>query len=334
MTIWNRGRVISGESPLTDGRSILSSAALHVLLLAVLISVPIPRLASFEASTTLTLVGEVVDPAEPTPMVPTPTPGGAPGDLGGLGEIAVTVKGPGETANESALGRLLDEVLTTTGTDGRNPPTPPLPSTTGLGLLADDSVGGGGGFGGGSGGGRGRGVGPGTEFFGVKENAGSFAYVIDTSGSMARNRALNVAKAELLASLERLPPEARFGVVFYSLTPRFYERTLLPANPAEKAKFRNYLENVKPFGGTDHIAALRESLKLGAEVVYFLTDAELMTESEAEEVLRQVGSTRIHAIEFGVGPDLSTTNPLKNLTRATGGSHRYIDTNTFNRRSR
>ena len=334
MTIWNRSRALVGESPLTDSRSILSSAVLHALFLALLISVPIPHLSSFEAEPALTLVGVVVDPEEPTPVIPTPTPGGADDALGGFGEIAVTVKGEGETANDQALGRLLDQVLAETGEHGRERPAPPLPSTTGLGLLADQGVGGGGGTGGGSGGGRGRGVGPGTEFFGAKENASSFVYVIDTSGSMARNRALNVAKAELLASLERLPPEAQFGVVFYSLNPRFYQPALLPANSNEKAKFRDYVEKVKPFGGTDHIAALQQSLKLGAEVVYFLTDAELMTESEAEEVLRQVGSTRIHAIEFGVGPDLSLVNPLKNLTQATGGSHRYIDTNTFNRRPR
>ena len=61
----------------------------------------------------------------------------------------------------------------------------PGPQTTGQGLIPGSGSGGGGGAGGGSGGGAGRGIGPGTQFFGARDHAHSFAYVIDCSGSMA-----------------------------------------------------------------------------------------------------------------------------------------------------
>src|SRR5918993_522688 len=92
---------------------------------------------------------------------------------------------------------------------GRSPLTDPRslpgPQSGGVGVLPGPGLGGGGGSGGGSGGGVGRGVGPGTEFFGARERAGSFAYVIDCSGSMATRNALDVAKRELLGSLGQLP---------------------------------------------------------------------------------------------------------------------------------
>ena len=172
-------------------------------------------------------------------------------------------------------------------------------------------------------------MGPGTEFFGTKENGLSFLYVIDCSGSMAHNQALVVAKAELTVSLGRLAPEAQFGAVFYNLRAKSYAAKLLGASNGEKEKFKQFLKGIAPSGGTDHMTALRKALELKPEVVFFLTDADLMTEREVEEILKEVGATRVHAVQFGVGADLSNANPLKKLARATNGSYRYIDTNTF-----
>ena len=93
----------------------------------------------------------------------------------------------------------------------------PGPQTTGQGLIPGSGSGGGGGAGGGSGGGAGRGIGPGTQFFGARDHAHSFAYVIDCSGSMATRNSLEVAKREMLASINQLPPDAQFAVIFYNL---------------------------------------------------------------------------------------------------------------------
>src|SRR4029077_858689 len=96
----------------------------------------------------------------------------------------------------------------------------PGPQTTGEGIIPGSGMGGGGGSGGGTGTGVGRGIGPGTQFFGARDHAHSFAYVIDCSGSMATRNSLEVAKREMFASIDQLPPDAQFAVIFYSLQAR------------------------------------------------------------------------------------------------------------------
>ena len=183
----------------------------------------------------------------------------------------------------------------------------------------------------------GRGVGPGTEFFGQKENAGSFAYVIDCSGSMATRGSLDVAKRELINSLDRLPPDARFGVIFYNLHATVFtdpqgRRDLMPATATNKGRVGQQLARVVPDGGTDHMTALRAGLSLRPEVIFFLTDADLMTGSDAQAIIADAGTTRIQAVEFGRGAELAgNNNPLRKLANATGGSYRYIDVTTFPR---
>jgi hypothetical protein len=182
----------------------------------------------------------------------------------------------------------------------------------------------------------GRGIGPGTEFFGAREHARSFTYVIDCSGSMATRNSLEIAKRELLTSLNQLPPDAQFGVIFYNL--RAFnpidphgQPALMAATVANKELVRRKLIPVIPDGGTEHMLALRAALSLHTEVIYFLTDADLMTNSDVTEVLSQSGATRIQCIEFGRGTDIGGSGPLRRLASATGGTYRYIDVIKFSR---
>jgi hypothetical protein len=208
----------------------------------------------------------------------------------------------------------------------------PGPQTSSLASVASPNPGGGGGggSGGGVGGGIGRGVGPGTEFFGAREHAASFAYVIDCSGSMAANHALDVAKRELLSSLNQLPPDARFAVIFYSNNPTTLSdpagaRGLMPATKGNKTRLRDQLSQIVPDGGTEHLSALRAALAVHPEVIFFLTDADLMSDANVDEILREAGKTRIQAIEFGRGLELAGEKPLRRLATVTGGTYRYID---------
>jgi hypothetical protein len=210
---------------------------------------------------------------------------------------------------------------------------PELP-TPGAGLIPGSGAGGGGGEGGGSGGGVGRGIGPGTEFFGSREHGRSFAYVIDCSGSMSTRNALDIAKAELLSSLDRLPPDVGFSVTFYDLNARKLadsagRRGMMPATASNKARVRAQLGAVAPFGGTDHLLALRTALVDRPEVIFFLTDAASMTNDNVETLLRESKGARIQAIEFGLGRDMGQNTPLRRLAAETGGSYHYVDTSRF-----
>jgi hypothetical protein len=321
-------------SPLTDPRALGSSFLFHLLLLAVL------SLAAFR-------VGMPAETQPPTALrgdlgpvdnrAKDDTGGGGPGELGGTDTIRISADGraaQSQTVQDPAADALLSEILPAPASADAAQRALPGPLTTGLGVVPGPGQGGGGGSGGGSGGGIGRGIGPGTEFFGAREHAGSFAYVIDCSGSMAVHKSLDVAKRELLASLGQLPPDAKFGVIFYNLdsvvlTDAVGKEALMEATSTNKSRVRSRLATILPDGGTDHMTALRAALKLKPEVIFFLTDADLMSRKDVEEIVAEAGTTRIQAVEFGLGPQGSDASPLRRLATGTGGSYRYIDVTKF-----
>jgi hypothetical protein len=268
----------------------------------------------------------------------------ASGELGGTagdpeGRAADLSAEPGIPAPQTrdAADALISEVLPTRDTSEVPSETLPGPSTNGLGMLDGTGSGDGGASNGGTVGGGGKGgSGPGTEFFGLKDKGRSFAYVIDCSGSMRDRGSLDVAKRELLSSLDQVSDDARFAVVFYNVQAKVFtdpggNAGLMAATPANKARVRTMLSTVHPDGGTDHMVALRTAFELHPEVIFFLTDANLMTRQEVDELVAEAGKIRIQAIEFGQITGLVGSEPLKLLAKSTGGTYRYVDVNKFGR---
>jgi hypothetical protein len=278
-------------------------------------------------------------PADNRAKEPSRSAGGGPGELGGeapLESVRIAADGRAErgAARDAEADALLAEALPAPTAADPNERALPGPLLTGPGVLPGPGAGGGGGSGGGSGGGVGKGVGPGTEFFGAREQATSFVYLIDRSGSMADHAALDVAKRELIASLTQLPPDVKVGVILYNqatvVLPDATGRPgMMPANAANKARLRSLLARIDPNDNTDQMVALRRALDLHPEVVFFLTDAQGMTNHDAESIADEAGPTRIQCIEFGIGPDPGISNPLRKLAIATNGSYRYIDVQNF-----
>ena len=66
-------------------------------------------------------------------------------------------------------------------------------------------------------------------------------------------------------------------------------------------------------------------------MIFFLTDADLMTNGDVNEILAEVGTTRIQAVEFGRGINLGERTPLRRLATTTGGAYLYIDVSQFPR---
>lgn len=319
------------RSPLTDPRSLLSSALFHVALLllasAAALGVALPRAAAPPPKVLHAQLGPVDTRA------PAEAGGGGAGNLGGMGVLAAVTVAP-TSAAPSAADALLAEALPASAAAVPSPTALPGPGTAGLGVLPGPGAGGGGGTGGGSGGGRGKGVGPGTEFFGARDQAGSFAYVIDRSGSMTNRNSLGVAKRELTASLNQLPPDAKVGVIVYNMNAAIFADArgvegLMPATAENKARIQSRLKMVDPEGGTDHKVALQTALAMRPEVVFFLTDGDLMSTADVEDIRVVAGSTRIQVVEFGIGPDPGSVTPLRTLAATTGGAYRYIDVISF-----
>jgi RNA polymerase sigma factor (sigma-70 family) len=175
-----------------------------------------------------------------------------------------------------------------------------------------------------------------VEFFGLRSRALSIVYAIDSSGSMATRDSLDVAKRELVESIGRLSPESRFAVIFYEQSTRIVadaegRRGLMLPTKQNKASLERQLVQIEPAGGTDHMLALRAALALKPEVIVFLTDADLMGNADVDEILPEVGSTSILAVEFGRGNRPEEPRPFRRLAAATQGSYVYKDITRFPR---
>jgi hypothetical protein len=154
---------------------------------------------------------------------------------------------------------------------------------------------------------------------------------------MSRENALRLADDELLASLGQLPPDAKFAVVFYNLNATLFADAqgnpgLMPATAENKARTRTRLKAIPALGGTKPVPAIKTALAQRPEVIFFLTDGEELTKEEAMDLATEAGPTRIHTIEFGVGPNVQSQGPLRRLASASGGQYRYIDVTSYRRR--
>jgi hypothetical protein len=310
------------DAPLTDPPALASSAVFHLILLglASLVALRVAMSPATPAPTALRASLKAIDNRVPRDL----DGGGGPGEDGGLGPDdgarSVTLKGPSSDVPRpgSALRDAIEGALPSPDPDDLA--LAPLPGS-GVGVRPGPGLGGGGGLGGGSGGGSGPGIGPATEFFGTRAEGSSFVYVIDRSGSMSAQDRLGMAKDELLASLDQLPPDANFRVLFYNLDP-----TEIPGPDGR-------LADIDARGGTDHLRALRAALSGQPDIIFFLTDARQMTPEQADTVRALAGTTRVVAVEFGIGPDPGSPDPLRSLSLATGGTFRYVDVLRFVRPS-
>jgi hypothetical protein len=335
-----------GGTPLTDPRSVFSSALFHVCLVLIasltVLNVALPKTGAGPKA-----LDVKVDPVDNRAEKFRESPGqggGGPGEIGGTSTLPFVPVDNGtnsQTATRDSVAEtLLAEILPSSLPKLLDAPQRALPGpqTAGQGMIPGSGSGGGGGAGGSSGGGVGRGIGPGTQFFGARDHAHSFAYVIDCSGSMTTRNSLEVAKRELLASVGQLPPDAQFAVIFYNSQARMLRDSqghqgLMLATESNKARMQAQLVAIPPDGGTNHMLALRRALGLKPEVIFFLTDAEDMTRADVDEILAEVGSTRIQAVEFGSGTEVGHRSALSGLATRTSGMYRYIDVSQFPRSS-
>lgn len=185
-----------------------------------------------------------------------------------------------------------------------------------------------------------------NSFFGIRDNAARFVYVLDSSGSMHNHNAIRVAKAELLASLQSLEPDQLFQIIFYNESrhsmderPAIQRRLrgrdssgLYPATSINLSMARQFIRSVQPELGTRHLPALKAALRMKPEVVYFLTDAKepRMNASELNEITTlNNGRARIHCIEFGKNERLAGETFLAKLARMNDGTYRYRDITRF-----
>lgn len=176
--------------------------------------------------------------------------------------------------------------------------------------------------------------------FGVSGSGSRFLYVMDRSDSMNGfdGAPLRAAKTELLRSLQSLSERQQFQIIFYNDRPKPFQ---IPGVPLEMItgesshvqRAAQYVESVRAFGGTEHEAALKLALRMGPEVIFFLTDARIprLSQPQLDEIRRRaqrIGTT-IHAIEFGPEPAAPGSSFLRELAAQNNGQYQYIDVRTL-----
>lgn len=181
------------------------------------------------------------------------------------------------------------------------------------------------------GGGRSR-----TRFFAAEDVGKSFVWVIDRSASMSHRNAIGLAINEIINNLGNLDDDTKFQVIFYhtefDLIPS-QGGNLLPASRANIEKTKDFLSKMTASGGTNHNPALLAAFKLQPEVIYFLTDADMMTAQDVESLTKANRRSRppatIHTIEFGAGPAVAIDKPLRQLARENDGTYSYVNLDNF-----
>lgn len=174
--------------------------------------------------------------------------------------------------------------------------------------------------------------------FGTQGVGYKFAYVFDRSLSMegSGRSPLEVAKAEMITSLDSLEDTHQFMIVFYNETPKAHNPSgtagkLAFATEQNKERARRFIGSITAAGRTEHEAALKMAIRMQPDVIFFLTDANEpeLNGRQLYEIQRQAAGIQINAIEFGIGPKQGGENFLTKLARQNGGQYAYKDITKF-----
>lgn len=175
----------------------------------------------------------------------------------------------------------------------------------------------------------------GTSFFQVAAQGDHFYYVVDCSGSMDEENAIGVARAELMASIERLDSTKRFQVLFYNsdlFAMRNGKQEIFFATDVNRTLARQFMTAQQPSSGTMHKPALVAALRSAPNVIFFLTDGDTpeLSPRDLHDLRAQNRNiTQIHVIEFGKGAKLGSMNWLEQLAKDHDGTYRYRDVTAF-----
>jgi len=174
--------------------------------------------------------------------------------------------------------------------------------------------------------------------FGVSGSGSRFIYVFDRSDSMNgySGKPLRAAKSELKRSLQSLSEAQQFQIIFYNETAKPFVPAgspvqMLSGDASMIGRALNYIDIVKAFGGTEHYDALRLALRMGPDVIFFLTDARVprLTGNQFAEIKRLAdrSGAAIHAIEFGPESSSPDDSFLRQLANENRGEYRYLSLN-------
>lgn len=180
------------------------------------------------------------------------------------------------------------------------------------------------GFGGASSAGTGKGAGGTGDFFGTGvSELEDVVFVIDVSESMfARDMPggasrIEVVRRELLRTLQELPLETRFNILFFGDAATAWRPGLVEMTPAVRKVVLEEMASLDARPETTYfVPALQAARRMNPRNLVFLSDGDPMDTSELYRYLDGPGaSVPIHVVDF-----FSDSPLLNTLSTKTGGS--------------
>jgi Ca-activated chloride channel homolog len=157
-------------------------------------------------------------------------------------------------------------------------------------------------------------------------------FVLDTSGSMADEGKMDKARNALLFGIRTLRDGDRFNIINFAGEEHLMERGLIRADGAGKRRGEQFVEKLRPSGGTNINDALLASLKQfergeRPKMLVFMTDGlPTVGETKAETILSNLKNAKdldIRIFPFGFGYDVNTTL-LDRLGSENSGMSDYV----------
>lgn len=167
-------------------------------------------------------------------------------------------------------------------------------------------------------------------YYGIPICAKRVVFVLDTSGSM-RGEPIEAAKRALVETINKLPTEVRFNVVFFNSLIQTWMPELTPATSDRKQQAISTVYGADLRAGTASHSALEAALTLDPEVIYFLSDG-APTDGRPRDIVEALSLTnrtrRVSIHTIGVGTDRSEVarlgNFMKSLADSNWGDYRAV----------
>jgi len=157
-------------------------------------------------------------------------------------------------------------------------------------------------------------------------------FVLDTSGSMAEEGKIEKAKKALLFGIRTLRDGDRFNVINFAGEEHLMERDLIAADSNGKKRGEEFVNKLRPDGGTNINDALLQSLKQferndRPKMLVFMTDGlPTVGERNTENIVANIAKAKnvdVRIFPFGFGYDVNTTL-LDNLGSENSGISDYV----------
>lgn len=164
-------------------------------------------------------------------------------------------------------------------------------------------------------------------------SAKEVVFVLDTSGSMADDGKMDKAKAALRFGVNTLNARDRFNIVSFAGEEHLLAERLLTADSNGKKQALDYIERLRPTGGTNINDAMLAAFKQLAaserpQMVVLLTDGQpTVGTTHAGKILsnsKEANRSNARVFTFGVGYDVNTLL-LDSLAGEQRGAVAYIE---------